>query len=178
LQENLGKTIKLGNKIIVEAAHIYTHEIPEEKHKISAKLGGAISKILMQVEFLIRNFPDYTVIPVHLKQPSENEDVLHLDCAFLPVGKTKGLIYLPGFSKIPKEIKENYELEKITKKEQEDLQTNVLSISPKAVISTPNAERVNSIMESWGIEIFRIEFSESKKTGGSFRCASLPLEHE
>lgn len=127
------------------------------------------------VQFIASHFPDFEVIPVPLKQLSDGEDVLHLDCSFLPVGSHHALIYPNGLATIPAAITEQYDLIEVTKAEQQILATNVLSISPTQVISRTKSSRVNAELRRRGLEVIELPFDDPPKTGGSFRCCSLPL---
>ena len=117
----------------------------------------------------------YRVQLVPLKDLHHDEDVLHMDCTFLPVGEKHCLIYPPGFHQIPKSISNDYEWIEVTREEQFELATNVLSISPTEVISRKSARRINDELRKAGLKVFEVEFSEAPKGGGSFRCATLPL---
>ncbi len=133
------------------------------------------------VNFLRQKFPNYDITPVHLKSLDSDEDVLHLDCAFVPVGNDSGIIYPQGFIKIPRSMELNYSnLIGLKKEEQKALASNVLSLSAETLMSRkhPRASRLNSILESRGLNVIKIKFDEAPKTGGSFRCCSLPLYRE
>lgn len=117
----------------------------------------------------------FRIIPIQLKSLAEGEDYLHLDCVFVPVGENHALIYPAGIKTIPSTIRNNYRWITVDKEEQNGLATNVLSLSPKQVISRDNAPRVNQELRSAGLEVFTLHFDEAPKTGGSFRCCTLPL---
>lgn len=130
------------------------------------------------VQWLTQQFPEYEVVPVPLKQIEDGENVLHLDCAFVPVGENHALIYPAGFREIPAVLSQNYHFIEVTRAEQDGLGTNVLSISPTQVISRHRATRINQELEKIGLQVLPLVFDEAPKTGGSFRCASLPLWRE
>ena len=125
--------------------------------------------------FLAGTFPQFEVVPVPLKQLADGEDVLHLDCSFVPVGTSHALIYPAGLAEMPPAIAEQYALIEVTKAEQQILATNVLSISPTQVIARQQAARVNAEMRQRGLTVIELPFNDPPKTGGSFRCCSLPL---
>ncbi len=125
--------------------------------------------------FLAGTFPQFEVVPVPLKQLADGEDVLHLDCSFVPVGTGHALIYPAGLAEMPPAIAEQYALIEVTKAEQQILATNVLSISPTQVIARQQAARVNAEMRQRGLTVIELPFNDPPKTGGSFRCCSLPL---
>lgn len=130
-------------------------------------------------DFLRDHFADrYTVETVPLKQLHHGEDVLHMDCAFLPVGERHALIYPDGFQTVRDSIRDRYEWIEVTKDEQFELATNVLSVSPTTVISRHLVGTVNDRLRDAGLEVIELTFDETPKSGGSFRCASLPLRRE
>ena len=133
------------------------------------------------VEFLERQFSnEFEIIPVQCRSLEEGENVLHLDCTFNPVGEKHALIYPDGFKEIPDAIRDEYHWIEISREEQAQLATNVLSLDKHTVVSREDeiCERVNREMEKAGIEVLRIPFDGAPATGGSFRCCSLPLVRE
>ena len=125
--------------------------------------------------WLMQLVPDFEIVPITLTGLADGEDVLHLDCSFLPVSDGHALIYPDGMREIPAAVRETYELIEVTRDEQRVLGTNVLSISPSCVVSQPTMTRINSEMRSRGIDVIEVPYSEPPKTGGSFRCCTLPL---
>ena len=125
--------------------------------------------------WLMQLVPDYEIVPITLSGLDDGEDVLHLDCSFLPVGDGYALIYRDGMRDIPAALRETYELIDVTREEQRVLGTNVLSLDPSTVISQPTSVRINAEMRARGIEVIEVPYSEPPKTGGSFRCSTLPL---
>lgn len=139
---------------------------------------GMSSRSTMQgVEFLKKNFKGWYVVPVYLKALSEGEDVLHLDCTFMPTAEEEALIYKPGFKEIPKEISKKYGSGyiEVTQQEQSVLATNVLQLGQKKIISRDIANSLNEKLKSLGYVVIPLKFNEAPKTGGSFHCCSLPL---
>lgn len=125
--------------------------------------------------WLMQLVPEYEIVPVNLRGLDDDEDVLHLDCSFLPVGDGFALIYPGGIRDIPATLRETYELIEVTRAEQQMLGTNVLSLSPDCVVSRDDSVRINSELRARGIEVIELPYSEPPKTGGSFRCCTLPL---
>ena len=118
---------------------------------------------------------DFKLIPIFIKNPVIGE-VLHLDCAFMPVGENLALIYRPAFADgIPKEITDNYRLIEVTDEEQRNLGTNVLNLDKHTVVCRPESVRLNELLQKEGMNVIPLSFNENPKTGGSFRCATLPL---
>jgi len=116
-----------------------------------------------------------TVVPVALRSLDRGEDVLHLDCAFVPVGAESALVYPEGIDQLPAVLSRTYDLIPVEREEQDGLELNVLAISPSRVISRDSAKRVNDEMQKRGIDVVEIAFNEAPMVGGSLRCCTLPL---
>ncbi len=132
-------------------------------------------------EWLLNTFTDrMEVIPVYLTDIKKDENILHLDCAFNPVGENSALVYMDGIKPIPNFFEKEYDLIKINKEEQQALATNVFSISKDLVIARdhPQSKRAVAEMRKRGIEVIEIPFDGAPSTGGSFRCCTLPLIRE
>lgn len=125
--------------------------------------------------WLMQLVPDHEIVPIYLTGLADGEDVLHLDCSFLPIGEHHALIYPDGMREVPAAVRETYELIEVTRDEQRLLGTNVLSISPTCVVSQPTMTRINGELRSIGLDVVEVPYSEPPKTGGSFRCSTLPL---
>lgn len=113
----------------------------------------------------------FKVVPVPLA-----DCTLHLDCSFNPLGE-HALIYPAGLSEIPPEL-HRYNWIVATDEEQRELAVNVLMLSPDTVISRDTSVRLNRLMAERGLRVYAVPFDETPKTGGSFRCAVLPLRRE
>ncbi len=125
--------------------------------------------------WLMQLVPDYEIVPINLRGLHDGEDVLHLDCSFLPVGERSALIYPDGMREVPASVRETYDLIEVTRDEQQRLGTNVLSLDPTTVVSQPTSTRINDEMRARGITVIEVPYSEPPKTGGSFRCCTMPL---
>lgn len=148
-----------GGDIIIDKGKIYVAETNRTNQE--------------GIEFLEKTFGDeFKVIPI---QVNSEGNILHLDCIFNPAGNGYALVYEPAFTKIPSEMKADYELLPVTRAEQQALATNFLSLSKNKVISSKNTKRVNALLKERDIEVIEIPFDAVNATGGSLRCASLPL---
>jgi N-dimethylarginine dimethylaminohydrolase len=115
--------------------------------------------------------PHYEVITVPF-----TEKYLHLDCVFNILSPTDALIY-PGALK-QKEIdflSSRFDLIEVSKEEQFTLGTNVLSIGNNKVFSLPVNTNVNDQLREKGYEVIEVDITEIIKSGGSFRCCTLPV---
>lgn len=104
---------------------------------------------------------------------------LHLDCVFQPISSEEALLFPSAF---PPEAKDllysKYKPIEVDREEQFTLGTNVLSIGKRTVISMPNNEKVNSKLRQKGYHVIEVELSEIMKSGGAFRCITLPLKRK
>mgnify|MGYP001190348212 CR=1 FL=1 len=115
--------------------------------------------------------PNHQVIPVSLERR-----ILHLDCAFNIVDDKLALIYPEAFTDTRiNMLREHFDFIEVNKEEQFTLGTNVLSIGNKKIISMPNNKQVNEELRNRGFDVIEVPFDEIIKSGGSFRCCSLPL---
>lgn len=141
---------------------------------------------LYAFDFLKEIFPEKTFIPLELIKHNTDpyKSVLHLDCAFMPVGRGKVIVFPDGFIK-----KEDYytildvfgkdNIFEITRDEMVAMNSNIFSISPKVVVSEQNFVRLNNHLENvWNLSVERIPYAEISKMGGLLRCSTLPLIRE
>lgn len=126
------------------------------------------------VQDLQRRLPGFTVIPI-----SFNEKYLHLDCVFNILSSTEALVFPDALdSKTIEMLKKRYTLLPVNSKEQFALGTNVLSIGDRRVFSQPQNKNVNKQLTDHGFRIIEIDFSEIIKSGGAFRCCTMPIIRE
>lgn len=104
------------------------------------------------------------------------ERFLHLDCVFNVVSSEVAIIYPHALTEEDiKLFSSRYKLIEVTEDEQFTLGTNVLNIGNKKVISLPVNKQVNKQLRSHGFEVIEVDISEIIKSGGSFRCCTLPI---
>ncbi|MGN7386142.1 dimethylarginine dimethylaminohydrolase family protein [Sporosarcina sp. SAFN-015] len=126
------------------------------------------------VRKLQRDLPKHNIIRVPF-----NEKYLHLDCVFNILSPEIGLIFPEALSAdMVETLSSTYKLIEVSPEEQFTMGTNVLSIGDGKVFSLPQNEQVNTAMRAHGFEVIEVDFSEIIKSGGSFRCCSMPLERE
>ncbi|HWO96764.1 MAG TPA: dimethylarginine dimethylaminohydrolase family protein [Bacillus sp. (in: firmicutes)] len=115
--------------------------------------------------------PDYEVISVPF-----TEKYLHLDCVFNILSPDEALIF-PGVieDEVAALLSSRYDLIEVTEEEQFTLGTNVLSIGHKKVLSLPVNKAVNKQLRARGYEVIEVDITEIIKSGGSFRCCTLPI---
>ncbi|WP_205831617.1 dimethylarginine dimethylaminohydrolase family protein [Bacillus sp. RO2] len=123
------------------------------------------------IEHLQSILPHYKVVKVPFK-----EKYLHLDCVFNIISPTEALYYAEAFTQQEIDIlSSQFELIEVTRDEQFTLGTNVLSIGNKKIFSLPVNPKVNAELTKRGYEIIEVDIIEIIKSGGSFRCCTLPI---
>ncbi|MGV2538981.1 dimethylarginine dimethylaminohydrolase family protein [Bacillus pumilus] len=120
---------------------------------------------------LKKELPDHDIIPIHLPP-----HILHLDCVMNILSHDEILIYPEAFKKEDlRLLKMHYDLIEISEQEQFTLGPNVLSIGQKKVISLPINQQTNAALTAHGYTVIEVDFSEIIKSGGSYRCCTLPI---
>ncbi|MBD8026760.1 dimethylarginine dimethylaminohydrolase family protein [Ureibacillus sp. Re31] len=123
---------------------------------------------------LQRLLTDFQIVTIPFK-----ERYLHLDCVFNVISPNVALIYPKALSQ--KEIDlfaSRYDLIEVSEEEQFQLGTNVLSIGNKRLFSLPVNTNVNNQLRKRGFEVIEVDITEIIKSGGSFRCCTLPILRE
>lgn len=134
------------------------------------------------IPYLKEFFPQKEVLSFDLIKSTlhPEENVLHLDCCFQPIGNDKAILGRDGFIS-PKESDQIIEIfgkENIfflTKREMIEMHSNVFSINPQLVVSDKRFQRLNHWLHTKGIQVEEIKYQEVGKQGGLLRCSTLPL---
>lgn len=134
------------------------------------------------LDWLRQQFPNRKVVGCQLiKSDHEVEqNVLHLDCGFMPLGLGHCLLFEEGF-KNAKELQQlRDELGEVSyllldRKEMIELRSNLFSIRRDTVVSDLRFERVNEWLRSEGYRVHELDLSPVGALGGLFRCTTLPL---
>ncbi|KOS71704.1 hypothetical protein AEA09_01590 [Lysinibacillus contaminans] len=123
------------------------------------------------IQSLQRELPDFEILPIPF-----NPKYLHLDCVFNILSSKDALIYPDAFDrKIVDRLSSMYHLIEVSESEQFSMGTNVLSIGNNRVLSLPINRDVNHQLRQHGYQVLEVDFSEIIKSGGSFRCCSMPI---
>ncbi|BCB05538.1 dimethylarginine dimethylaminohydrolase family protein [Bacillus sp. KH172YL63] len=128
----------------------------------------------LAIQSLRNQLPEYTVHEIPLK-----DDILHLDCVFTIISSEWAIVYPPAFS--PEDlalIKEHYQVITVSDDEQFQMGPNVLAIGDNKIISLVQNHSMNERIRDKGFEVIELDLSEIIKSGGSFRCCTLPLIRE
>lgn len=130
-------------------------------------------------QFLKENFRNKVVVPVYLNATGDpRSNVLHLDCAFQPVGDRYAIIYEDGFRERPKQLYEYFGKEnliKISATDMYEMKANIFSISKSVVVVEASFEGLIYELEKRGMKVERIRYHNVGLLGGSLRCSTLPL---
>ena len=123
------------------------------------------------IQALQSELPDFEILPIPF-----NPKYLHLDCVFNILSPNDALIYPDALDpKIVDHLSSMYHLIEVSESEQFSMGTNVLSIGHNRVFSLPKNHDVNGKLRQHGYEVLEVDFSEIIKSGGSFRCCSMPV---
>ncbi|MBM7551810.1 dimethylarginine dimethylaminohydrolase family protein [Thalassobacillus pellis] len=183
---NMGNEIRTGEEAILEQV-LDRSGAPWRKIEDNSIEGGDVivdrgyvwvglsgRTTLSGVQCLQDLLPDLKVVPIPIKK-----EYLHLDCVFNILSPEYALVYPDALNKKEYDmLSRHYKLIEVNEKEQFTLGVNVLSIAPGVVISLPQNKQVNRKLIDKGFEIIEVDFSEIIKSGGSFRCCTLPLKRE
>jgi N-dimethylarginine dimethylaminohydrolase len=143
-----------------------------DEHNIWIGVSGRTNQLAIQS--LRNQLQQFTVHELPLK-----EGVLHLDCVFTIISEEWALVYPPAFSKEDLEkIKTHYNTITVTDEEQFKMGPNVLAIGEGKIISLTQNQDLNERIRSNGFEVIELDLSEIIKSGGSFRCCTLPMVRE
>lgn len=123
------------------------------------------------IQALQSELPDFEILPIPFKP-----NFLHLDCVFNILSSKDALIYPDALDpQIVDRLSSMYHLIEVSESEQFSMGTNVLSIGNNRVFSLPINRDVNHQLRQHGYKVLEVDFSEIIKSGGSFRCCSMPI---
>ncbi len=132
------------------------------------------------IDFIQNIFPHKKVLGFDLVVDKKNADkhILHLDCAFQPIGKDEAIIYLNGFKKRPKELLKLFPKAKrieVNLEEKNQMFPNIFSISPSKIVIERGFKRLKGSLKERGYEVFEVDYKEISKLSGLLRCSTLPV---
>lgn len=132
------------------------------------------------VDFLSSEFPHREVPGVELHKDDRNplKCALHLDCAFMPLGRGEAMVCRDAFlhaDQLDALIGRFSHVIDISLTEAALLQTNLLHIDPETVLIDPRFARISKILKQRGYRLIDVPMHHVGKMGGLFRCTTLPL---
>ncbi|WP_432411581.1 dimethylarginine dimethylaminohydrolase family protein [Rasiella sp. SM2506] len=137
------------------------------------------------VKHLQTLFPHKKVKSFNLRKSNTiaQDNALHLDCCFQPIGKGKCIIHKEGFL-----IEEEYQwlvdyfgkenCFHIDAMEMYYMNSNIFSISEDIIISEKSFTRLNTWLRSEGFTVEEVPYFEISKQEGLLRCTTMPLIRE
>ncbi|KGA97354.1 hypothetical protein AJ85_11035 [Alkalihalobacillus alcalophilus ATCC 27647 = CGMCC 1.3604] len=141
-------------------------------HNNQVFIGDSSRTAKATVDALAKSHPEHTFHLINF-----DDRFLHLDCVFNPISENEALIYPKAISAESLDVlNKQFDLIEVTTREQFTLAVNVLSIGQKKVIALPKNRETNDKLRQRGYDIIEVDFSEIIKSGGSFRCVTLPIK--
>ncbi|WP_230501594.1 dimethylarginine dimethylaminohydrolase family protein [Sutcliffiella rhizosphaerae] len=180
---HMGSDIRSGEEEILRKwlQENKTSFIPQSKHSIEGGdvlvdgstifVGISGRTTIEAINVLKEELPSYKILPILI-----DKEYLHLDCVFNVISPNEAIIFPEGIREEDRQyLASRYDLIEVTKEEQFTLGTNVLSIGSKKIISLPCNKDINTKLRMRGYEVIEVDISEIIKSGGSFRCCTMPL---
>lgn len=126
------------------------------------------------IDHLQELLPGYEIFSVPF-----TKKYLHLDCVFNIISETQALYFPQAFEETGRQLlADHFQLIEVTEAEQFTLGTNVLSLGDRKILTLPVNQGVNAALRERGYEVIELDISEIIKSGGSFRCCTLPVMRE
>jgi|TARA_B100000965_G_scaffold405140_1_gene438051 N-dimethylarginine dimethylaminohydrolase len=130
-------------------------------------------------DYLKDQFPNKTFHALELVVSDDPKvNILHLDCAFQPVGEKYAIFYEEGFVHKPEIIYDLFGTDNLIRIDQEEknlMFPNIFSIGPNDVLIEKGFTRLISELEARGITCHKVKYFETSKLSGLLRCSTLPL---
>lgn len=131
--------------------------------------------------FIKKHFPNKDVIQIEIT-PSQNaeENILHLDCTFQPIGKDSAIVYEEGLF-YPEKLTQYFNssnLIKVSQKQAYRMFPNIFSISPDKIVIEKRFFELKYQLLDRGFEVIEVNYAETSKMSGLLRCSTLPLKRK
>ena len=131
-------------------------------------------------EFLRGRFPHREVMEIELHKDDHNplRSALHLDCAYMPLGKGDAIISPEAFleqEQLDRLKNRHSSIIEISSEEAALLQSNLLHLDARTLLIDPRFQRVGRALESLGYDLIPCPMESVGRMGGLFRCTTLPL---
>ena len=153
----------------------YSEETDFNKYKVSRTNKAGI-------EFLAEQFPHRKVHAFELNKSDDDAEnnALHLDCCFQPIGYDQAIIYKGGFKNKADFhfLVDYFGKENIIEIDQQEMYlmfSNIFSISPEVIVSGASFTRLNNELRRRGFIVEEVVYDETAKMEGLLRCSTMPL---
>lgn len=180
--------VKLPDYMHIEGGDVVVHN---DKIFIGTYSGDDYSDLITartnqeSIVYLEKMIPSKEIMSVDIKKSNTDiyENVLHLDCCFQPIGKSKAIICPDSFvDKNDVDYIINYfgKSNSYIAHGQETymLISNLLVLSPEVIVSDKRFKKLNTWLEKKGFLVEKISYENVSKMSGLFRCSTLPLLRE
>jgi len=180
--------VKLPDYMHIEGGDVVVHN---DKIFIGTYSGDDYSDLITartnqeSIVYLEKMIPSKEIMSVDIKKSNTDiyENVLHLDCCFQPIGKSKAIICPDSFvDKNDVDYIINYfgKSNSYIAHGQEAymLISNLLVLSPEVIVSDKRFKKLNTWLEKKGFLVEKISYESVSKMSGLFRCSTLPLLRE
>ena len=164
-QENGIPIVLEGGDVIIHNGTIYVGQ----GGQFTNKYGFGMMEALFSNKFDVK--------PIFMEP---REHITHLDCVFNPISADTAIVHLDSIMPISRgTLKRDFaKLIELTKPEQKALACNVLSIGNKQLFVEQKQERLINTLKKLSFKPIPTKFDMPIQIGGSFRCATVPLERE
>ena len=180
--------VKLPDYMHIEGGDVVIHN---DKLFVGTYSGEDYSELITartnqeSISYLEKMIPSKEIMSINIKKSNTDvfENVLHLDCCFQPIGKSKAIICPDSFvNKSDVEYLIAYFGKKNTYlaygQEAYMLISNLLVISPEVIVSDKRFSKINTWLERNDFLVEKISYKNVSKMSGLFRCSTLPLLRE
>lgn len=170
------KIIRIPAEVTVEGGDVIVHN-----DYVFVGLGARTNRA--SLDFLKEKFPHKTVLGFDLNVDEDNADnnILHLDCTFQPIGTDEAIIYEDGFLERPDVLFDLFPRDKrirVNQEEKNRMFPNIFSLSPTKIVVERNFKELKVELGRRGYETFDVDYKETSKTSGLLRCSTLPLRRK
>lgn len=136
------------------------------------------------LDWLSDQFPDWNVRGFQLTKSDEDPraNALHLDCCLSLLSDGHALVHLDGLKlaedRTFMESRFQGQMHCVDAQAMYDMQCNLISITPRDVVSCPSFEKVNQQLKAWGYNVHTTPMKETAKMEGLLRCVTMPLQRK
>ncbi len=180
--------VKLPDYMHIEGGDVIVHN---DKIFIGTYSGDDYSELITartnqeSIGYLEKMIPSKEIMSIDIRKSNTDvfENVLHLDCCFQPIGKSKAIVCPDSFvDKNDVDYIINYFGKNNTYiaygQEAYMLISNLLVLSPEVIVSDKRFKKLNTWLEKKGFLVEKISYENVSKMSGLFRCSTLPLLRE
>ena len=132
------------------------------------------------LDFLQAEFPHREVMGLELHKHDRDplKSALHLDCAFMPLGRGEAIVCRDAFidaGQLQRLTDRFTDILEIDLHEAAMLQSNLLHFDPDTLFIDPQFSRLAHLLQDRGYRLLEVPMHDVGKMGGLFRCTTLPL---